>query len=165
MNAEDGPALDQRGSITSVAPELAQLPHGTEVFGVDLSGLLLLYNVSEARALTQERAPAVMIDAVRMAELTYVRGTQPAPSEGFEVVPEWAMMRDLSQPLILVQRAEGLGGNPEGLLIDGWHRVYKAAKIGVRELPAVVITAEEEPSIRIAPDDESIRQWMSEYHG
>jgi hypothetical protein len=34
-------------------------------------------------------------------------------------------------------------------VIDGWHRIYRAAQLGIEELPAIVISAEEEALIRI----------------
>lgn len=67
------------------------------------------------------------------------------------------MTRDLAQPVLLVYRAPELSGSPDGQVIDGWHRVYKAARRGVVLLRAVVITAEEEPTIRLAPDDATLR--------
>jgi hypothetical protein len=34
-------------------------------------------------------------------------------------------------------------------LHDGWHRIYRAAQLGVGELPAIAITAEDEALIRL----------------
>ncbi|WP_031520633.1 hypothetical protein [Streptomyces sp. NRRL F-5123] len=53
---------------------------------------------------------------------------------------------DLTKPLILVRIAE-LGG--AALLIDGWHRVARARRDGVSELPCVVLDTTQERTVRL----------------
>ncbi|MFI0724336.1 hypothetical protein [Streptomyces sp. NPDC021224] len=53
---------------------------------------------------------------------------------------------DLTKPLILVRIAE-LGG--AALLIDGWHRVARARRDGVAELPCVVLDTTQERTVRL----------------
>jgi hypothetical protein len=48
-----------------------------------------------------------------------------------------AMATDLSKPLLFVP----FGGSHQ--LIDGWHRLFKAAATGVDVLPALVLTQED----------------------
>lgn len=50
---------------------------------------------------------------------------------------------DVTFPLIVATLKNG-GRLP----IDGWHRVAKAQKMGLRELPAVILTAEETRLVR-----------------
>ncbi|MEU6718656.1 ParB N-terminal domain-containing protein [Nonomuraea sp. NPDC046802] len=57
---------------------------------------------------------------------------------------EHAAQVDLSEPLIAATVPNG-----GMLIIDGWHRLYKALTTGVSELPAVVLTIEEELACRI----------------
>jgi len=65
---------------------------------------------------------------------------------------EFALTRDLSKPLIaVVSPIEFRGGNCVVLLlIDGWHRMVKAAQIGHTEpLQCHVLSREEEMACRI----------------
>ena len=58
------------------------------------------------------------------------------------------MTTDPGEPVILATLA-GAGGEPGGpLLIDGCHRLYKAAVTGRAEIPALVLTAAETLLIR-----------------
>lgn len=50
---------------------------------------------------------------------------------------------DLSIPVIVVPRGNGF------LIIDGWHRLATAEKMGVKTLPMVVLTKEESDLIKI----------------
>jgi hypothetical protein len=56
---------------------------------------------------------------------------------------EHARAVDLSYPVLLLESS--------GAIIDGWHRIYRASQLGIAELPAVVITADEEALIRLDP--------------
>ncbi|MFD9950768.1 hypothetical protein ACFWYW_27325 [Nonomuraea sp. NPDC059023] len=51
---------------------------------------------------------------------------------------------DMSEPLIVITVPDsGM------LIIDGWHRLYRALDTGVPELAAVILTAEEELACRM----------------
>ncbi|MEU4574625.1 hypothetical protein [Nonomuraea sp. NPDC023979] len=57
---------------------------------------------------------------------------------------EHAARVDMSEPLIVITVPDsGM------LIIDGWHRLYKALDTGVPELAAVILTADEELACRI----------------
>jgi len=59
-----------------------------------------------------------------------------------------ALTRDLSKPLLFVPF------NGSHQLIDGWHRLFKAATTGVDVLPALVLTQEDADAsliVRLAP--------------
>ena len=59
-----------------------------------------------------------------------------------------ALTRDLSKPLLFVPFKDS------HQLIDGWHRLFKAAKTGVDVLPALVLTQEDADAsliVRLAP--------------
>lgn len=68
-----------------------------------------------------------------------------------EVDKEYALTRaDLDVPILLVrivQEDEDLGC----LVIDGWHRVYRARLEGQTSLPAYLLSTEAERTVRIAP--------------
>ena len=67
---------------------------------------------------------------------------------GPDFSPEYAMTTDPGEPVILATLA-GASGEPAGpLLIDGCHRLYKAAVTGRAEIPAFVLTAAETLLIR-----------------
>ncbi len=55
----------------------------------------------------------------------------------------YAMGTDLTEPLLLIPFLGGL------LVIDGNHRLWKAAELGVEELPAYLLTQEEAEQICI----------------
>jgi hypothetical protein len=58
------------------------------------------------------------------------------------------MTTSLDDPLIIATLATA-GGQPAGpLLIDGCHRLYKAAQLGREHLPSFVLTAAETLAIR-----------------
>ena len=68
------------------------------------------------------------------------------PGPGFD--PVYAMTTDLDEPVIIATLT-GPDGTPAGpLLIDGCHRLYKAARLGRGELPSLVLTAGETLAIR-----------------
>jgi hypothetical protein len=68
------------------------------------------------------------------------------PGPGFD--PGYAMGTDLDEPVIIAT-ITGPDGEPAGpLLIDGCHRLYKAARLGREHLPSLVLTAGETRAIR-----------------
>jgi hypothetical protein len=68
------------------------------------------------------------------------------PGPGFD--PQYAMTTSLDDPLIIATLTTADGQQAGPLLIDGTHRLYKAAVTGRAELPAFVLTAAETLSIR-----------------
>lgn len=61
--------------------------------------------------------------------------------------PDYALTTDPAEPVILATLA-GPDGEPLPLLIDGCHRLYKAAATGLAQIPAFVLTADETLLIR-----------------
>ncbi|MER7006297.1 hypothetical protein ABT297_25085 [Dactylosporangium sp. NPDC000555] len=61
-------------------------------------------------------------------------------SDGFDRV--YAMTTDLAKPVIVAHVAIN-GQTPAPLLIDGTHRLYRAWREGVAQLPAYLLTADE----------------------
>ena len=68
-------------------------------------------------------------------------------SPGPDFSPQYAMTTDPGEPVILATLADA-GGELMSLLIDGCHRLYKAAVTGRAEIPAFVLTAAETLLIR-----------------
>lgn len=62
--------------------------------------------------------------------------------------PAYAMTTDLDVPVIIASMTVPEGEPPTALLIDGCHRLYKAARLGRDELPSLVLTAEETLAVR-----------------
>ena len=62
--------------------------------------------------------------------------------------PQYAMTTDLDEPLIIASVTADGTGPPSPLLIDGCHRLYKAARLGREHLPSLVLTLEETLAIR-----------------
>jgi hypothetical protein len=68
------------------------------------------------------------------------------PGPGFD--PDYALTTDLDDPVIIASITAAGSGPPAPLLIDGCHRLYKAARLGREHLPSLVLTAAETLSIR-----------------
>lgn len=62
---------------------------------------------------------------------------------------EHALTVDLEEPLLAVYLKEV----DSPLVIDGWHRVARAAKEGVTELPCWLLTADQERRVRLYGGD------------
>jgi hypothetical protein len=68
------------------------------------------------------------------------------PGPAFD--PENAMGADLEEPLIVASITSGGSELPAPLLIEGFDRLYKAARLGREQLPSLVLTAAETLAIR-----------------
>ena len=68
------------------------------------------------------------------------------PGPGFD--PDYALTTDPDDPVIIASITATGSGQPAPLLIDGCHRLYKAARLGREHLPSLVLTAAETLSIR-----------------
>ncbi|RKS68296.1 ParB-like nuclease family protein [Actinomadura pelletieri DSM 43383] len=58
---------------------------------------------------------------------------------------DYAATVDLSRPLLAVP----LPGSGTPLVIDGWHRIHKAQRTGVTELPVILLNADDERACRL----------------
>ncbi|HEX5293942.1 MAG TPA: hypothetical protein VFX25_34130 [Streptosporangiaceae bacterium] len=115
------------------------------IFDVTLAGMLLRATPRPpvpipagawARAYGLARDPAIGRHAISLI----------GPGPDFST--DYAMTTDPDEPVILATLT-GPGGEPAGpLLIDGCHRLYKAAVTGRAEIPAFVLTAAETLLIR-----------------
>jgi hypothetical protein len=56
------------------------------------------------------------------------------------VKPDYAATVDLSKPIMFAPVVTRSGENLGGIAIDGWHRIYRAASEGIRELPGYVLS-------------------------
>ncbi|MEV4285465.1 ParB N-terminal domain-containing protein [Nonomuraea bangladeshensis] len=92
------------------------------------------WNITTAKKLASARAPQGRIEPTEWAGMLRL----------VAIDPHHAAEVDLSEPLIVATVPNG-----GMLIIDGWHRLYKALTMDVAELPAVVLTAEEELACRI----------------
>ncbi|NRQ31350.1 ParB N-terminal domain-containing protein [Nonomuraea sp. NN258] len=108
-------------------------PRMREVFRFGFFG----WNISAAERIVEGREPDVVrvADVAPMLWLVYVK-------------EDHAATVDLSKPLIVAPVPE-LGT----LVIDGWHRIWKARKAGVETLPAVLLTPDEEHRVRMYGGD------------
>ncbi|MER6007949.1 hypothetical protein ABT120_56080 [Nonomuraea angiospora] len=101
------------------------------------------WDITAAKKLTQGRAPDGRIVTEWWAAMLQL----------VAINAEHAAQVDLSEPLIVATVPNG-----GVLIIDGWHRLCKAVTIGVPELFAVVLTAEEERACRIFGGEEAVEE-------
>ena len=118
---------------------------GPWVYDVDAAIALL-------RAAPRPPQPLPVTAWARAYGLTRDPGSSPhaisllGPGPGFD--PGYAMTTSLDDPLIIATLTTAGGQLAGPLLIDGCHRLYKAAVTGLAELPAFMLTAAETLSIR-----------------
>lgn len=65
--------------------------------------------------------------------------------------PARANAVDLGRPVIVAQIPDTGGPLVGPMVIDGWHRIHRAHRDGVEHLPAVLLDADAEASIRLTP--------------
>lgn len=113
-----------------------------------------IFDVDHAQALLTERPrnpqPLPVMPWVRQYGLDLLDHPDTAPilgvGPGFD--RDYAMGTDLTEPLIVATlRTSDHGHSP--LLIDGTHRLYRAYREGLAELPAYVLNESETQAIRI----------------
>ncbi|MEV4391248.1 hypothetical protein ACIBK9_48170 [Nonomuraea sp. NPDC050227] len=92
------------------------------------------WDITTAKKLTRNRAAEGRIEPKEWAGMLRL----------VAINREHAAQVDLSVPLIMATVPNG-----GMLIIDGWHRLYKALTTEVSELYAVVLTAEEELACRM----------------
>lgn len=144
--SNEGINLPER--METLAPVLRALPPGTHVAILQEGDQLHLYNINRALELFGGRPPTAVIDVAERAKRIRPRDTDAPPDDTALIDPDHAATVDLSYPVVLLESHEEMDGSP-GRVIDGWHRIYRAAQLDIAELPAIVITAEEEALIRI----------------
>ena len=106
-------------------------------------GKTYYWNASEGRRLAEERRAEIV--AVYLADVGMT------PAKVLEMCPEldreWALGlpgTTVLRPVLFVPHKE------KHVLIDGWHRMYKAAVLGLTWVPAHVLTESEARRIRRA---------------
>jgi len=115
---------------------------------------LWLFDIDRAQALLAERPrepqPLSVMPWVRQFGLDLLDEPERVPIVGVEpdFNREYAMTTDLTQPLIVATLHLPGSGN-SALLIDGTHRLYRAFREDVAELPAYVLNVAESLAIRL----------------
>ena len=141
---------DGRGGSTPRRPPAAGKPQQWYVFrpwvfDVTLAGMLL-------RATPRPPVP------IPVAAWARAYGLAREPGSGRHAIsligpgpdfsPQYAMTTDPDEPAILATLADASGEPAGPLLIDGCHRLCKAARLGREHLPSLVLTAAETLAIR-----------------
>ena len=130
------------------------LPNGQEVtienpldqvFSTETdAGVQYHWNVTQGIRLAQKRG------IVHIVSLSQMGVTIESIREQYDGMNElYALSTDLSLPIAFVP----LEGKDK--LVDGWHRLFKAAVMGIDELPAYILTQEEADSClicKLAPE-------------
>jgi len=96
----------------------------------------------------------VPVESLRqyLAETNYENGKAIGIKLGVSCNKEYAetlTVEDLKRPLILVPLKEEIGH----LVIDGYHRIAAAVRLGVQELPAVILTPKEARGVTIRGEE------------
>lgn len=88
--------------------------------------------------------------AWKIAETLPVRRFNPQPWFGWlgliQIDEEHLASADLERPILIVKIRE-LGSSP--LVVDGWHRLARAQRDGVADLPVIVLDEDQEYDARI----------------
>ncbi|HZU12424.1 MAG TPA: hypothetical protein VFB58_06260 [Chloroflexota bacterium] len=149
--ADEGTEPDKlRDRIQAMAPVLRTLPRGTHVCVMQEGDELYLYNITRAFELIEGRQPETTVNVAERAKLIHPRDAGELPDDKVQIDPARAETVDLSYPVLVVAGRDELDGS-RGRVIDGWHRIYRASRLGIAELPAIVISPDEEQLIRIDP--------------
>lgn len=99
------------------------------------------WNATHGRELAVQAGHQIVIADLAQAGLTLEHILAIYPD--LDVAHALALPLDaLLEPLLFVSHRN------KHVLIDGWHRYYKAVAIGLEELPAYILTQEEADSIR-----------------
>ena len=116
---------------------------GGWIFDIDRAQALLTKRPREAR-------PLEVIPWVRQYGLDLFDEPNRFPILGFgpDFDREYAMTTDLTSPLIVATLHLPGSGN-SALLIDGTHRLYRAFRQSIPELPAYVLDVDESLAIRL----------------
>lgn len=149
-NRGRGKAISIEERMNEMVPVLSSLPKGTHVACVDEDGRLYLYNVTKALELFAGRPATASIDVAERAKLIQPRNSGTDTEDKALIDPDHAFHVDLSYPVLVLGSRKEMGG-AQGRVIDGWHRIYRASQLGVSQLPAIVLSAEDEALISIDP--------------
>lgn len=113
-----------------------------------------IFDIDRAQVLLAERPrepqPLEVTPWVRQYGLDLLEepGRFPILGVGPDFDREYAMTTDLTNPLI-VATLHLPGSGDSALLVDGTHRLYRAFREGVPELPAYVLDVSESLAIRL----------------
>jgi hypothetical protein len=153
QDAEPGEdkALTPQEHMERLAPMLKTLPPGTQVAFVQDGDDLRLYNITKAFEVLAGRPATAVINVAERARHIQPRDAAMPFEDKALIDPDHAAAVDLSYPVMLLESSKEVDG-AQGRVIDGWHRIYRAAQLGIAELPAIVITPEDEELIRIDAD-------------
>ncbi|TDD97198.1 hypothetical protein [Actinomadura rubrisoli] len=111
--------------------------------------MLLAFDVDRAIEMVEGREPSGWCDVLTTATAYGLVDPEPGPVTSINILApvelnrEHAMSTDLSKPLIVAS----LGDKGGSLIIDGYHRLYKAYKTEVKELPFHKLSIEETEQI------------------
>jgi hypothetical protein len=103
------------------------------------------YNVTKALELVKDREPEGEIDPTVWAD-AYI-GPEGKMSTGVSVNWDHVDEVDLNKPILLAWYVSKVqSGN---IVIDGYHRLAKGRRLGVKQLRAYVLTEEESSKVRM----------------
>jgi hypothetical protein len=111
---------------------------------VDEDGTKYHWNTSLGRRIAEGdgRETVLFCPSEQGVDLAHIRKRYPDLDEGY------AMRTDISEPILFVP----FKGKVQ--LVDGWHRLAKAVKLGVLEIPALVLTQGEADNLLLLEDNE-----------
>jgi hypothetical protein len=103
----------------------------------DEHGTTRAWNVTQGIKIASDGRKPIPLNLKRLGLTT---GKIETLYEGID--KEYAMTTALSEPLLVVPFFDAI------LIIDGWHRMWKAAHLKISELPALHLTVEEAKAIQ-----------------
>lgn len=129
------------------------VPHEVEGF----TYVHLSWDVAKAWTLVADVEPGSHVTVAEWAPALFGAPSPEAMRDksriyvGVGVDTDWCLANDLdlTRPVLVVTRDLPNGGEAVTLMIDGYHRLYRAWHDGVETLPAILLTADQEREVRI----------------
>ncbi len=115
------------------------IPQGADVEPLVTHRMQGTWDVSQAQEIVKDRPVSDMMYPAELDSL----------GKNVTIDEEYAMAHsDLSEPVIAVQ--VHIGEAKDFFIIDGWHRIFKARKLGVESIPVHVLNESESERVTLS---------------
>jgi hypothetical protein len=120
-----------------------------------LTGENWAWDVNKAKRLVNREENEIVGLHLELSGLTQLARNGSVEIDGSKICT--ARIPALETPILICPMADGSGTH---ICIDGWHRIALADVMDLPELPAIILTAEQERECRIQGGD--VNKWVSD---